>query len=141
MDVILAVTLDTGRRRFAKCHRRLVTSAAGHRNMRAVERKVAQIVREAGWIQLVDVGVAPQVLGMAAAALAGLRLWHAPVIAGLAPNVGGDLLVTVQAQRGLPITVRTIVAAAAVLLELCMRAAHRPRHDEFLETGRLRKRD
>ncbi len=134
--VVVLVTTDTSCRRFAIRSIGAVATGARERRVRSLQRKVGEIVGKTGLAELVDVRVPALVFRVAAAALAGGGRGHAPVIAGLGADVGGDLLVAVEAQRGLPVAVRAVVAAAAITLQLRMRFAHRPGHDQLLDTGR-----
>ena len=69
VNIILTMTVDAGRRGFPVGGGGTVAGAACEGHMRTLQGKVRQIVRETRLAQLVDIGVAPQVLGMAAAAL------------------------------------------------------------------------
>ncbi len=93
-------------------------------------------MRESRLAQLIDVGVATPVLRVAATALTGRAALHTAVVARLIADVGGDFLVAVQAQRGLPGAVGAVVTGAAVALQLRMRFRDRSRHDQCLDAGR-----
>jgi hypothetical protein len=68
---------------------------------------------------------------MTGAALPGrTRIGHASVIPGPLLHVGGNLLVTCQAQHALPRAIGAIVTAGAIVLELCMFDSHRARHQQ-----------
>ena len=101
------------------------------RSMRAVQREVGEFVVELSATQLNDVSLASLVLRMARAALADAGIGHKAVIALVQPHIGSDILVAIQAQRGLRSRIGTVVAVGAVLLllDMCLRqfAGHQQR--------------
>ena len=109
----------------------LVTTVAVERSMRAVQREVGEFVVELSATQLNDVSLASLVLRMARAALADAGIGHKAVIALVQPHIGSDILVAIQAQRGLRSRIGTVVAVGAVLLllDMCLRqfAGHQQR--------------
>src|SRR3954469_11364721 len=72
--IVLAVTVDAGGWRLPIGCLGFVASRAGYRHVRILQRKIRQVVGKASLVELVDVSVATQVLGMATAALAGRSL-------------------------------------------------------------------
>jgi hypothetical protein len=82
-----------------------------------------------------DVAVASQMLRMAGAALCAGDAGQAPVHAACCAQVGGDVLVAVQAQGGLPTLVSAVVAQGALLLLLLVRTTHLARHQQAFEAG------
>ncbi len=108
--------------------------------MSAVECEVCELVREPGLAQSVDVRIAAEVLGMTAPALTARALTHPTVVPASAADIGGDLLVTIQAKRGLPVAVSAVVTSAAIAFQLGVRMAHRSRHDQLLDAGRTHRR-
>ena len=103
--------------------------------MRALQWEVGQVMTESGLAHPCDFGVAPQVLGVAAAALAGGRLSHVPVKTAFAPEIRGNLLVTREAQSILPLAIGEIVTLRAFGLDCGVRLGDRPGHDELLDAG------
>src|SRR4051812_42136425 len=118
MDVVLAMTIDAGGRSLAIGRIRAMAARARHRDMGIQQGEIGQIVREAGLAQLVDISLAAQVLGMAAATLTGGSLRHPAVIAGSGADVSGDFLVTVETECRLAFAVGAIVAVAAFTFDL-----------------------
>lgn len=99
--ILLAMALDTCRRRVTVFLAGHVTGATACRRVRAQQGKVRCFVIKAFRNQQNNVGAAPLVVGMAALALQGL-VGRAPAVkAGASINVGGDLLVTGETQTPL----------------------------------------
>lgn len=140
MDVILAMTVDTGCGRLAIRHIGAMAAGTCDGEVSVLQREIRQVVREAGLIELVDVGVATQVLGVTTAALAGGSLWHAAVISRLGADIGGDFLVAVEAQGGLALPVGTVVAITALAFDLGVGLGDRPGHDELFDVRGVRRR-
>ena len=111
-----------------------------HGYVRILQREIRQVVREARLVELIDVGVAAQVLGMAAAALAGGCLRHPAVITGLGADISGDFLVTVETQGGLARAVGTVVAVTAFAFDLGVGLGYRPGHDELFDVRGVHSR-
>src|SRR3569833_440135 len=139
MDIVLAMAVDTSRRRLAIRSIRSMASRAGHGYVGIPERKIRQLVREAGLVELVDVGVAALMFRMAAAALTGRRLGHPAVVARLGADIGSDFLVTVQAQRGLALPVGTVVTVTAFAIDLGVGLGDGPGHDERFDACGMRR--
>ncbi len=135
MHVLFAVAAGTVGRCLAVGLRRRMAAHAGKRRVRTAQGKLAELVTEAGQTQLVDVGAAPEMLGMTAAALSLHRTRHAPVIAASGADVGGNLLVTIQTQCALCIAVAAVMTQAAIAFQLGVRLRHRSRHDQLLDAG------
>lgn len=136
MHVILLVTVQTAGRRATVRFARTVACSAGQGRVGPIEREIGEGVVETRGTELVDIGVATEMLGMTSAALPGACVLHPPVIARRAADIRGDLLVTVEAETGLARAIRAVVAGAAVGFELLVSPADRPRHDQLLEVGR-----
>src|ERR1700759_1532558 len=100
MRVVPAMTVDAGRRSLPVRHSGGVATAASERHVCAGERKVSQLVSEARLVELVDIGVASQMLRMTSAALTRGGFGYTSMVAGLRGNVGCDLLMADQAQGG-----------------------------------------
>jgi hypothetical protein len=99
----------------------------------AFQGKVRETVIEGGAIQSHDIRGSPAMLRMAGLTLARSRATYVAVKSRAAGDIRGDVLVTVQTQRGLPIPVRPVVTRCALLLNLGVRLADRPRHQELLK--------
>lgn len=140
MSVVLPVTIDAGGRRLSVRGAGPMTGLAGNRHVRLRQREVRQVMREAGLAQFVDVSITAQMFGMAATALSGSGLGHPPVIAGFRADIGGRVLVAVEAQYGLPVPVGAVMATAAIGLDLRVRLTDGPRHDELLDVCRAASR-
>lgn len=114
-----------------------VALLTGKRRMGALEQKIGQGVVDSGRTELVDVGVAAEVLGMAAPALSGLGILHPPVVAGGAANVRRDVLVAVEAEDRLALAMGAVMTGAALRFDLFVSLAERTRHDQLLDVRRL----
>jgi hypothetical protein len=101
--------------------------------MRAAKREIRASVVELIAAELDDVRVAPEVLGMAGAALEGSGVAHQPTVqAALRAEVGRNLLMACGAQLRLPAAITAVVAVCAVLLELRVRSGELPGHEQRL---------
>ncbi len=134
--IVLAMTVDAARGRFTVRGAGTMACNALEGDMRVLQGEIGEVVGEARLAELVDVGVAAEVLRMAATALTGRGLLHSSVVAGLRPDVSSGVLVTVQAQGGLTVAIRTVVTVAALTFELGVRLADGTGHDELLDRGR-----
>lgn len=130
VDVLFRMTTDAGRWRIAMLFLWPVAVAAGRVPVCTLERVIGQGVIKGLRRQAHDIRVAALVVGMAVPALALPRRAGSPVKALLAEDVGGNLVVTVQAQGTLFITREGHMALAAVFFDFGMTADHRARHDE-----------
>lgn len=135
MRVILAVAIDAGGRSPAVGNIRAVTTSTRQCQVGIAQDEVGQIVCETRLVQSGDVGVTPVVFDVATPTLTGTCREHATVIAGLAANILRDVLVTVQAERGLPLTVGAIVAGSTILFDAGVGLGERSGHDQCLEGG------
>ena len=107
--------------------------------MRILQWDFRQVVREAGLVELVDVGVAAQMLGVATAALAGGGLGHPAVVTSLGADIGSDFLVTVETQGRLTRAVGAVMAVTAFAFDLGVGLGDRPGHDELLDICGVRR--
>jgi len=105
--------------------------------MRTLQRVVGVVVIELLAAQLDDVGVAPEVLGVAGATLGGVDTRQSAVEAAMLPDIGRDLLVTVEAQAGLATAVGAVVALRALLFVLGVRAGQLAGHEQRLRVHGL----
>ena len=115
-----------------------MTTATAQRQVRVTQREVGQVVCEAGLVESRDVRVAPVVLRVATTTLSAARCGHATVITGLAADVLRNVLVAVQAERGLSLTVGSIMAGGAIFFAAGMCLGDRAGHDQCLEGGGVR---
>ena len=117
-----------------------VAAAAGDVDVRAVELIVGEVVLELLGDELDDVAGAAEMLGVAGGALRGGDSLHMAVVAALPLDVGGDLLVTIEAQlrlAGAGVGGAAVMAIRALLLELGVRSAHLAGHEERLRVHGL----
>jgi hypothetical protein len=140
VNVIFVMTINTSGGCRAIRGVRLMARGARERHVRILQGEARQVMGEAGLVQLVDICVPAEVLGMATTALTGRRLLHSSVVAGLGTDIGRYVLVTVETEGRLPLAIGSIVAVTAGTLELGVRFAERARHDELLDGGSLRGR-
>ena len=130
------VTIDACGRHLTMFAARHVASRARYRGVRSLQGKVGLRVREGSGLELDDVGLAALVVGVAGAAMSGLRPGQ-PTVESLALcNVGSDGLMTSAAEGRLPRTIRAIVAARALLLVLRVTCDDRSGHQQRLEARR-----
>jgi len=108
--------------------------------MGIVEREVGEVVRESNLNEARDIRIAAQVLGVAPAALAPGGLPHATVITAFGADIRGDLFVTNQALRTLPLTVGEVVTVRAFGLDFGVRLGDGTGHDELLDGSRMHRR-
>jgi hypothetical protein len=80
--------------------------------------------------ELDDVGFPAQVLRMTGSALHGRRTFELPVQPAPGAHVGGDVLVTGEAQLGLTRTIAAVMAVRARLLIFGVRGTQLARHEE-----------
>ena len=106
--------------------------------MRAVEREIGLPVIELQSVEADDVGVATQVLAMAGAALTGAGVGHQRMVAAMLAQVGGDVLVTDEAQLVLTPAVTSIVAGTALVLGLGVLGTHLAWLEQRLDRGGTR---
>ena len=132
---LLLVAIDACGSRLTVLAARQVAGRARYRRMRSLQRKVGLRMREGSSLELDDVGLTTLVLGVARAALGGLRCRQSAMKSLVLCNVGSDRLMTGAAEGRLPRTVRAIVAARALLLVLRVTCDDRSRHQQRLEVG------
>ena len=113
-----------------------VTTLTGRTDVGIVECEVGEIVRESNLTESCDIGIAAQMLGVAPAALTSRSLPHTAVITAFGADILGDLLVTAQALRTLPLAVGEVVTVRAFSLDPGVRLGDRTGHDELLDAGR-----
>ncbi len=107
----LLVTIDACGRRLTMFAARRVASRASHCRVRPLQRKIGLRMREGSSLELDDVGLATLVLGVAGAALGGLRSGQPAMETPVLCNIGSDRLVASTAEGCLPRTIRPVVAA------------------------------
>ncbi len=139
MNIDTLMTSAAPRVRFAVRPAGFVAGLAGQRAVRSIEMKIGGVMVERRRGQLDDVGVPAEMFAMASLALATRDVRQAAMEAALAGDVGGDVLVTDEAQRGLTRAVATVVATRTALFEFGVRLADFSRHEQFLEAGRARR--
>ena len=133
VSIIVAVTGCALTRRLAIALAARVTTRARDTRMPAVEREIGRRVVERKRTQVHDVAVAPQVLGVAGAALDPFHVRNAAVPARVGTHIGGDVLVTRGAELRLALAVRAVVTLLAVLLDLRVRGSDLARHQQRLD--------
>ena len=110
-----------------------MTTSAGQRQVGITQCEVGQVVGEAGLVESRDVRVTPVVLRVATATLPGARGQHAAVVTGFAANVLRNFLVAAQTERGLTLTIGSVMAGGTILLDPGVRLGDWARHDQCLE--------
>src|SRR3984893_11905075 len=133
--VIRLMAADAVRRSLAPRFAFLVATLAVEGSVRALECEVGELMIELRAAELDDVGLAALVFRVASTALADAGVGHAAVVALMLLHVGGDILVTVQAQRSLCSNVGSVVAVRAGLFLLHMRLRHLAGHEQRLHIG------
>src|SRR6516162_751079 len=104
------MTAEAVARGFAVGLTRDMAARTRHADMRTLQRVVSMVVIELLAAELHDVGVAPEVLGVAGTTLGGVDTRQSAVEAAMLPDIGRDLLVTVEAQAGLATAIGAVVA-------------------------------
>jgi hypothetical protein len=121
VGLFLTVAAEAVARRLAVGLTGLVATRAGHNRVCTLERVVGVLVIELLAAEFDDVTVAPEVLGVAGAALGGLDGGQVAVEATMLPDISRSLLVTGEAQPRLATAVGAVVAVRAVVLVLGVR--------------------
>ena len=117
-----------------------VTACAGGRAVSIPQREISRVVIELRRAELDDVGVPAEVFRMTRAALGRCDPLDMSVIAVSRRDVGGNLLVTIQAQLRLPIAIATIMAVRTALLVLLVRCAELAWHQQSFRIHSLTPR-
>ncbi len=133
MRIDRLVTIEAAARRVAELDGFQVTAAALHCLVCLPQLKVRKCVIERLAVQLIDVGIAPDVIRMTFDAFLfhGVRL--TPMKSLGRRTVRSDFLVTSQAEPGLRPSRERRMAVATLLLEFGMPGDDRPRRDQLLE--------
>ncbi len=97
MSVVLRMTATTYRRCVAVLHCVLVAALAGRSDVGIAECEVGEVVSKLDLAESRGIGIAAQVLGVTATALAAGGLPHATVITAFGADIRGDLFVTGEA--------------------------------------------
>lgn len=132
MRIVLFVACDTTPRCRTMGRRRIVAAFARDCRVGAVELEVRHRVIEKIHVQSDDVGVAAQMLRMAALACHPCR--GAPVIAGVLCQIIRHVFVTGETEGVLLLRVEACMAAIAVVLDVRVRLDDRAGHHQPLET-------
>ena len=111
---------------------RCMARGAGQSGMCAPQWEVREIVIEARRIELHDVRIAAQVIGVTGAALGGCDRRGVAVQAAPLADIRRNPFVAVEAQAGLPAAVAQVVAERAMLLELLVRFGQLAWHEQRL---------
>src|SRR5882672_4962989 len=130
--LVLLVTVHALRLRAAIRFARHVAARARDRCMRPMQREVGTVVIELLTTEFDDVARASQVLRMTRVTLRRFDALEPAVEAVLTGNVSRNVLVTIEAQLGLAMTVTAIVAVLAVLFVLLMRDTQLSGHEQCL---------
>src|SRR5262245_53888482 len=117
----------------AKRDRRSVAAVAAHRFVATFELEVRNRVIESLAIELDDVGAPPLVVSVTVPALLVQCVGVAAVKAPSVAAIGGCILVTRNAQTGLRLPGKRLVAVLALLLKLGMPGNQGPGHDQRFE--------
>ena len=130
--IVTGMTAGALPRRSAIPLARRMTGGAGDLGVCPTQWKVSPIVIELRRVELDDIRAAAQMLHVTGAALRAGHGGRVPVQAEPIADVGGYVLVAIEAELRLPGTVANIVAQSAVLLELLMRLRQFTRHEQCL---------
>ena len=113
-----------------------VAGLASDTDMRAFQGKVGEIVIEALGRKMDNIGIAALVFGVTAAAGSLVGIGDFAMQTLLADDVGTNLFVTVQAQRGLACAVGLVMAIGAGFLEFRVRLTELAGHQQRFNVGR-----
>lgn len=116
----------------------LVTAIATENAVRALEREIGLPMIELPPVQAHNVGVAAQMFAVTGRALTRAGVRHQPMIAAVLVQVGGDVLMTRQAQLVLARPVAAIVACPALLFGFCVPGNDLTRLEQRLDRGGMR---
>ncbi len=136
VDVVLAMTVVTGRRRLPELLALCVASVTGGCPMLPFEREIRVGVVEQRRHEADDVGIAAAVFAMTLPTLAPLQLRREPMKPVLVADVRRDILVAGQALRAFRGVARLAVTLAAIILVLRVRRGQWPRHEQTLQRCR-----
>src|SRR5207253_4908114 len=134
------VTGDAGRRRVAVLRLRGVALDARHPLVRAFEAEVGDGMVEDLAIQQHDIDIPALMVRVTVPAFGALHVPAAAMEPAARGQVGGDLVVTVQAEGALSGLVKRLVAARALLLILGVALDERAGHEELLHVDGRRPR-
>lgn len=141
--LLVLMAVDTGRGGLAIGLAGPVTAGAVQERVRPLQRKLRQAVIELPRIQFDDIAVAAQVFRMTGTTLRGADAGQLAVQMRLRVDVGGDLLVTIEAQPCLSGAVAAVMALRALLLVLLVRVGELTGHQQRFRIDRdsaLRRR-
>ncbi len=112
-----------------------MAGAAIGQSVLASQRIVRGIVLESRDVHPQDVCFAAEVFGVARAAFCPINGRQAPMKADLGAHIGGDVLVTIEAESRLPPTVAAVVAIGTVLFEFGVCIRYLAWHEQGLYIG------
>ena len=133
VDVVAVMATGAFCRRFSMGKFRFVAAAAAFGCVGSEQRELCQLMVEQARLQSDDVCLATLVLRMAAAALSASGFSVAGMKSSLIVQIGGDVLVAIQAQLFLRAAIEQTVAGAAGLFGIRMRLCHRAGHDQTFQ--------
>jgi hypothetical protein len=115
---------------FAKTLVRRMAAIAGHVSVHALERVLSLCVVELLAAEFDDVRIAPEMLRMTGMTLGILDPRQMAVETALLMQVGGDILMAIEAQLRLPIAVAAVMALRALFFVLRVRRGELARHEQ-----------
>lgn len=130
MRLILFVASHAGRGRVAILFAGLMTTGACHRRMRVAQWKIRALMIELFGDEFDDIGIAPLMFGVTTLALQRGRIRQVSVESGLLLHIAGNILVTIQTQRGLTDLVGSVVAIGASAFQFGVRIADFAGHQQ-----------
>jgi len=130
--IVGPMAVDALARRLSELLRSLVTTVALCMLVGAFERKVAVGMVEGLLLQPHDVGIAPQMVGVAGSTFRAASGIAASVKTDLLLHVRRDRIVTIQAEDPLTLGLERFVTLATIGLEVGMASNQLARHDQAL---------
>ena len=141
MLIVPGVAVNTQRRGFPVGGVGDMTLAAFRLQMRAGQSKVGQFMIEGARVQPDDVGAPALMVRMTGCATGIQRNRIAPVVTLPAGHVGGDVIMTIQAQAALLVARKRHVTLIAITFIVGVTGDDFARHYELLEINRRCRRD
>jgi hypothetical protein len=131
--IVVEVAVDAQARSLAIRLAAGVARGASHRGVSSLQGEVRHVMIEGLGSEAHDVGASTPMLGMAGSTV-GIVAWVLSAVETLLGfDVGGDLLVTVEAEPDLRTAIESAVTAFAVLFDVRVALDDGPRHDQRLD--------